>query len=122
MGIGTRVLNGLIDTILVFILAFILYKWYSFYVFYYRWYGRPFYIFFYLSMFLYYFVAELAFGRTVGKLVTLTQVVNKQGASASFLQILARSILRLTLIYPFSIPFLQVPLHDYLTKTRLKEV
>ncbi|HXL54878.1 MAG TPA: RDD family protein, partial [Chitinophagaceae bacterium] len=62
------------------------------------------------------------FSRTPGKWLSLSKVVNKKGKKTSFLQILLRSIVRLTIIDCFFIPFLDKPLHDYVSKTEVVEV
>jgi uncharacterized RDD family membrane protein YckC len=71
-----------------------------------------------VAMFSYYIVMEAAFGRTVGKLVTGTKVVNKEGQKASFKQILGRTFAR---IIPFeAFTFLGSQgrgLHDEMPKT-----
>lgn len=46
--------------------------------------------------FLYYLIFESINGKTLGKMVTGTIVVNKSGVKPSFLRILFRSILRIT--------------------------
>jgi len=121
LGIGTRALNGIIDTLMVFILSFFLYQFWKFYVMYYRYTYFQYFYFFYLSIFIYYFIMELFFQRTLGKIVTLTKVVSTSGLKPAPWQILVRSLIRVTLIYPFSIPFLGVGLHDYFSKTLLVE-
>lgn len=121
-GVGTRVLNFLVDTILVFIISYLLYKWWLFYV---RYWGKPFvdfYIFFYSTLFVYYFLMELLFTRTVGKLLTMTKVVTAEGKRPGIVAVFLRSILRLTLIDPFFIAFWEKPLHDKLSKTEVVEV
>ena len=122
VGIGTRVLNFLVDTFLIWLMGYGLYKWYVFYVFYYNYKPYPFYMFFYGSLFLYYFVLESIFTRTPGKYVTMTRVRSADNSRPSILQFFLRSLLRLTLIDPFFIPFFDRPLHDVLSKTRVVEV
>lgn len=122
VGIGTRVLNFLIDIFLFFWLGFIAYKIWYFYAFYYRIVFVPFYYFFFISWFLYYLICEGLFARTPGKKFTYTKVVNKAGGRPSFGQIFIRSLVRLILIDSFFIPFLDKPLHDYLSGTEVVEV
>lgn len=122
VGIGTRVLNFLIDTLLIFFIAFGLYKWWSFHVMFWDYTFIPFYIFFYFSIFVYYSIFELIWSRTPGKWLTMSKVKNTAGSKPAWYQIIARSALRLTLISPFFIPFLGRPLHDALSKTRVVEV
>ncbi|MEP2935797.1 MAG: RDD family protein [Gilvibacter sp.] len=50
---------------------------------------------FYLFTFLYYFLLEAIFGQTIGKLVTKTYVVKKDGSKASILNLIIRSLCRL---------------------------
>lgn len=117
VGIGTRVMNFLVDTTIIFILTYILYKIWSFNVFYYHIPYYPFYYFMGLVLFLYYLVLESINGRTPGKKLTISVVVNKDGQRPGFFQIFIRSLVRVTVIDCFFIPFLDMPLHDYLSKT-----
>ena len=117
VGIGTRVMNFLVDTTIIFILTYIVYKIWSFNVFYYHLPYYPFYYFMGLMMFLYYLVLESINGRTPGKKLTRSVVVNKDGQRPGFFQIFIRSLIRVTVIDCFFIPFLDMPLHDYLSKT-----
>jgi len=75
---------------------------------------------FYIIMFLYYFLMELFTKQTLGKMITKTKVVHKDGSSANWLKILMRSFWRLI---PFdSISYLfgtEVGMHDKLSTTRL---
>lgn len=52
--------------------------------------------------FLYYFIFELASGKTIGKLFTGTKVVSKNGSKPTTKQILLRSFSRLVPFEPFS--------------------
>ncbi len=51
---------------------------------------------------LYYLISEANGGKTIGKLITRTKVVNKQGEKPSFSQILGRSFSRLVPFEAFS--------------------
>ncbi|MEO8116071.1 MAG: RDD family protein [Bacteroidota bacterium] len=117
VGIGTRVMNFLVDTTIIFILTYIVYKIWSFNVFYYHIPYFPFYYFMGLMMFLYYLILESINSRTPGKKLTMSIVVNKDGKRPAFFQIFIRSLIRITVIDCFFIPFLNMPLHDYLSKT-----
>ncbi|MFZ1800922.1 MAG: RDD family protein [Chitinophagaceae bacterium] len=117
VGIGTRVMNFLVDTTIIFILTYILYKIWSFNVFYYHIPYFPFYYFMGLVLFLYYLVLESITGRTPGKKLTISVVVDEDGRRPGFFQIFIRSLVRVTVIDCFFIPFLNMPLHDYLSKT-----
>src|SRR5205085_2373064 len=119
--VGTRVLNFLVDTILVFLMAYGLYKWWVFYVYYWGYKYFPFYQFFFASLFVYYALFELLFSRTPGKWLTISKVRNAAGSKAKWYQVIVRSAIRLTIIYPFFIPFLGRPLHDALSQTRVVE-
>ena len=121
VGIGTRVLNFLIDTVLIFAISYGLYKWWSFYVMYW---GRtfiPFYVFFWSTLVVYYIIFESIFKRTPGKWLSVSKVVNNKGGKPTFLQILIRTIIRLTIIDCFFIPFLDKTLHDYFSGTEVVE-
>ena len=121
VGVGTRVINFLVDTILIFLLAFSLYKWWSFYVFYWKYKYFPFYMFFWLTIFVYYTIFELIWARTPGKWLSISKVSNTSGGRAKWYQILLRSMIRLTVIDCFFIPFSDRPLHDTVSKTRVAE-
>ncbi len=121
VGIGTRVLNFIIDTVLVFIIGFFAHKVNYFYAYYYHSLYLQFYIWFYIALVVYYTLFEALFKRTPGKWVSFSKVVKNKGGKPSFLQILIRSLVRLTIIDCFFIPFLDKTLHDYLSKTEVVE-
>jgi len=122
VGIGTRVLNFLIDTALIFLLSYIAYKVWSFYAFYYAVAFLPFYYFFCGILFIYYLLFETISGRTPGKWLSYSKVVDKKGLKPGFGKIFLRSIVRLTVIDCFFIPFLDKTLHDYVSSTEVVEV
>ena len=75
---------------------------------------------YYVITFLYYFIFELSMKQTIGKLVTKTFVVKKNGVNPSFVNILIRSCCRLIPIDSFSYLFgTERGLHDVLSSTRL---
>lgn len=119
VGIGTRVVNYLVDIILIFLLALGLYKWYSFYVYYWKVKFFPFYYFFHLTTFVYYTIFEGVFSKSPGKWLSFSKVRNAAGGKPAFYRIIIRSLIRLTLIYPFFSPLLGRPLHDALSGTRV---
>ena len=121
VGIGTRVLNFLVDTFLVFIISkFIVYEIWEFYMRYWQYPFVPYYIAFWLFLIVYYFLFESFFKRTPGKWLTGTYVVNNKGGKPSVFQILIRSVVRIIIIDSFFIPFLNdKTLHDYLSKTNV---
>ena len=122
VGVGTRVINYLIDTILVSLISYGLYNWWIFYVRYWEFTYYPFYYFFWATLFVYYTLFELIISRTPGKLLTMTKVRTLSGNRPAFYQVLLRSLLRLTIIDPFFIPVFDKPLHDALSKTVVVEV
>ena len=121
VGIGTRVLNFMIDVLLITALSFAVFKGWQFYAFYYGIIFFPFYYFFWFIWVLYYFVLETIFGRTPGKWVSVSKVVSKNGGKPNIAQYLIRSISRLILIDAFFIPFLDKTLHDFLSATEVVE-
>lgn len=121
VGIGTRILNFLVDIILIFLLAYVAFKIHKWYVFYYKITYLNFGWFFFGTMFFYYLLLETIFAKTPGKWLTQTKVVNLYGNKPSFLAITIRSITRITIIDIFFIPFLDKTLHDYLSKTNVIE-
>lgn len=120
-GFGTRVLNFIIDTLIVFGIAYGVNAWWVFHVMYWHYTFIPFYVFFFGLIFIYYTIFESIFKRSPAKWLTISKVVNKQGGKPAFWQILIRSLIRLTIIDCFFIPFLDKPLHDYLSKTEVVE-
>lgn len=122
VGDGTRALNFLIDTLLIFIIAYFSFGGWNWYVMYWGYPPYNFGWFFFGILFLYYFLFEIIFGRTPAKFFTYSKVVNHQGKKASLLAVLLRTITRLTLIDLFFIPFLGKPLHDYVSRTTLVEI
>jgi uncharacterized RDD family membrane protein YckC len=121
VGIGTRVINFIVDTLLIWLISYGLFKWYNFYVYYYNFKSYQFYLFFYATLFVYYLLFETLFSRSPAKWLTLTKVKSAEGKRPALYQVLVRCLLRLTLISPFFIPILQRPLHDALSKTRVVE-
>jgi uncharacterized RDD family membrane protein YckC len=121
VGVGTRVINFIVDTFLVALISYGLFKWYQFYVYYYGFVPYQYYLFFYATLFIYYFLFELIFTRTPGKWLSLTKVRDVDGKRPAWYQLLFRSLLRLTIIDPFFIPFFDRTLHDQLSKTRVVE-
>jgi len=118
-GIGTRVINFLIDTIFVFLIAYMASKGYKWYVFYYHIAYLNFGWFYAASIVVYYTILESIFARTPGKWFSHSKVVNQKGLRPSFIAILIRSLTRLTIIDMFFIPFLDKTLHDYISKTEV---
>ena len=68
--------------------------------------------------FLYYFVQELAWKKTIGKYITKTIVISKLTNEKHFIwQILIRTILRFIIIDTLSYLFTNKGLHDFLSRT-----
>ena len=122
VGIGTRVLNFLVDTIIIAIISGLCYHGWNIYVLFYRYPGFNYGWFFFGTIFIYYTIFEALFARTPGKWITFSKVVDKQGKKPSFQKILLRSITRIIIIDMFFIPFLDKTLHDYFSNTEVVEV
>lgn len=74
----------------------------------------------YFTMFGYYFILETFTGQTLGKVITNTKVVMKDGSKPNFIRIFMRSFLRIVPIDIFSYLFgKHNGLHDLLSGTRL---
>lgn len=122
VGIGTRILNVLVDSILVFIISYGLYKWHTFYVLHWSFTFIPFYVFFHVTTVFYYLLFEWALGRTPGKFVSLTRVVDLQNKKPGFIKVILRSVFRIGYISAFFLLVFKRPLHDWISKTRVVEV
>lgn len=128
VGIGTRTINFIVDTVIISLFTSFVYRWWQFRVYYYHEYflvSNNFYalwLFFAIVLLIYYIFFEGIFARTPGKWLSFSKVVNKNGKSPNFLQVVLRSVIRLTVIDCFFIPFLDKTLHDYLSKTNVVEI
>ncbi|HVX51014.1 MAG TPA: RDD family protein [Chitinophagaceae bacterium] len=121
-GIGTRVMNFLVDTLLIFFISWGIYEWRSFYVYYYHVPPIDFYIVFWITLVIYYMLFEAIFARTPGKWLSISKVVTTQGRRPALWQVIIRSVLRATVIDCFFIPFLNDrTLHDYASQTMVIE-
>lgn len=121
VGDGTRILNFLADTLIIFTIAYYSFGGWNWYV---RYWGYPRYNFgwfFFGILFMYYFLFESIWGRTLGKWFSGSRVVTAEGKKASVGSIFIRSLVRITIIDLFFIPFLGHTLHDHLSKTRVVE-
>lgn len=128
VGIGTRVLNFLVDTLIIFLIAYSIGKINDYYAQQFMLHNVPFkyhfsfgYLFF-TVLFIYYTICELLFARTPGKWFSFSKVVNAQNNRPNILQVFIRSLVRLTVIDMFFFPFFDKTLHDYLSKTNVVEV
>lgn len=122
VGTGTRILNGMIDYLFILILSIIAFKIWNFYVQFWGFEPYNFGWFYAIILMVYFIFFETIFQRTPGKYLSLSKVVNVQGLPPSWMSILIRTIIRLTIIDGFFIPFLQMPLHDFLSETRVVEI
>lgn len=121
VGTGTRVLNFLADTAVIFLISYIAAKINQWYVMYYHFHYYHFSWFFFGILFFYYLFFESIFARTPGKWLSISKVVDQNGNKPTFNAILIRSLARLILIDMFFIPFLDKTLHDYFSKTEVVE-
>ncbi len=122
VGTGTRVLNFLIDTFLIFIISLLFSKWYTFQVMYWGYKPLPAYSFFLITLVVYYFFFESIWKRTPGKWLSISKVVKSNGHKPSILHILIRTLVRIIVIDFLFIPFLNgKTLHDYLSGTTVIE-
>ena len=117
VGDGTRALNFFIDTLLVFLLAFICIRIWDWYVVYWGYTHYKFGWFFFSIQFIYYFFFETLFARTPGKWLSYSKLVNLEGKKPGIFWVFIRSITRIIFIDMFFIPLLGKPLHDYTSKT-----
>ncbi len=122
VGDGTRALNFFIDTLIIFTLAFFSFHGWNWYVMYWGYKPYNFGWFFFSTVFIYYTFFEGIFARTPAKWLSYSKVVTIAGEKPLFGWILVRSLARITIIDMFFIPFLRVPLHDYISKTHVVEV
>ena len=121
VGVGSRVINFLIDTILIALISYGLYKWHNFYVYYWQFKFYPYWLFFYPTVFIYYTIFEAISSRSPGKWLSISKVRNLKGERPDFLQVLVRSLIRVIIIDMFFILLFDRPLHDQLSKTRVVE-
>ena len=76
-----------------------------------------------LLYYVYYFTFELTTGKTIGKMITKTKVVNTDNdRKPNFTRILIRTISRLIPIDIISYAFSSNGIHDIISKTELKKV
>lgn len=120
-GVGIRVLNFLVDSFLIFGITYAVSAWWDFHVMYWHYPPIQFYAMFFIVLFIYYTLFEFLFKRSPAKWLSKSKVVNSKGGKPAFWQILVRSLIRLSIIDCFFIPFLDSPLHDYLSKTAVIE-
>ena len=122
VGTGSRVINFLIDTMLIFLISYVVSRIHHWYVVYYRIHNFRFAWFFWGILILYYLFFEAIFARTPGKWLSFTRVVNHLGQKPGFVSILIRTLVRCTTIDLFFMPFIDKTLHDFLSKTDVVEI
>jgi uncharacterized RDD family membrane protein YckC len=111
---GIRITNYIIDILAIFILCLIITIVFSN--------SNSKSLTFYLVMFFYYLLLEGITGQTLGKMITKTKVVLKDGSKPNFLRILMRSVCRLIPIDAFSYLFGSgLGIHDSLSSTKLSK-
>jgi uncharacterized RDD family membrane protein YckC len=69
------------------------------------------------TIFCYYFFLELLLGQTVGKMLTKTIVVDKNGNKPKTLRLIIRTLVRFIPFEWFTFLFANFGLHDFLSKT-----
>ncbi len=99
VGIGTRVINFLVDAILIFLISFALYKWWSFYVMYWSYKYFPLYLFFHATVFIFYTFFENILIRSSCKSVVFSKFTNLIGGRLAWNPILNRLFVRLAIVY-----------------------
>lgn len=107
---GIRLINCLVDLIVIFILTTVLVALTQ----------QPVELLLFGCSFIYYWLLESLSGKTIGKLLTKTTVVDGHGQRPNKARILLRTVLR---FYPFdtlSFLFGKAGAHDVLSKTYLK--
>jgi uncharacterized RDD family membrane protein YckC len=121
VGDGTRILNFIIDGLLIFFLSFGLFKYWNFYVV--NWHFKTINFWWFVGgvLFVYYSFFEIIWAKTPGKWASSSKVVNLHGNKPSVFQVIGRSLLRLVIIDFFFNAFWGKPLHDKLTKTEVVE-
>lgn len=119
IGEGTRIMNFFLDTIFICFLSYFIYEWYNFYVYY--WHFMPFRYgyFFFATTWVYTFLLELLFCKTIAKMITKTKVISTNGKSPNIFQFLIRATLRTSLVTMFGLAWNDQPLHDTFSKTVL---
>ena len=119
IGEGTRIMNFFLDTIFICILSYFIYKWYNVYAFY--GYFKPvrYGYFFFATTWVYTFLFELLFCKTIAKMITKTKVISTNGKRPNIFQFLIRATLRTSLVTMVGLAWNDQPLHDTFSKTVL---
>ena len=119
IGEGTRIMNFFLDTIFICFLSYFIYKWYNFYAYY--GYFKPvrYGYFFFATTWVYTFLFELLFCRTIAKMISKTKVISTNGKCPNIFQFLIRATLRTSLVTMVGLAWNDQPLHDTFSKTLL---
>jgi hypothetical protein len=81
------------------------------------------YFFSFIIYFLYYFLQEYFFNKTIGKFITKTEIITDyKNKKYYFFQILIRTITRLIILDIFSYLFTNKGLHDLCAKTEIAKI
>ena len=119
IGEGTRILHFLLDTLLITILSFLMYKWWNFYVFYWGFMPIRYGYFFFGFTWVYTFFFEWIFLRTPAKMITHTKIISYNGKRPNIGQFFIRACVRTSLITMYGLAWNGKPLHDTFSKTKL---
>jgi len=119
IGEGTRIMNFFLDTLFICFLSYFIYRWYNFYAYY--GYFKPvrYGYFFFATTWVYTFLFELLFCRTIAKMISKTKVVSNNGKRPNIFQFLIRATLRTSLVTMVGLAWNDQPLHDTFSKTVL---
>lgn len=72
--------------------------------------------------FFYYFICELIFGQTLGKLITQTKVLGRDGRSVGTITVMLRTLIRMIPLEPFTFLVSSAGLHDKWSKTIVVDI
>ena len=112
-------MNFFLDTIFICILSYFIYKWYNFYAFYGYFNPVRYGYFFFATTWVYTFLFELLFCKTIAKMITKTKVISTNGKRPNIFQFLIRATLRTSLVTMVGLAWNDQPLHDTFSKTVL---
>jgi len=121
VGIGTRIIDFLIDTVVVLLFSYLVNRASNFYQYYWGFSGVSAWTIFAVVLVVYYIVSEGFFGTTLGKRASISKVVDKNGKRPNFMQIVVRSIVRVFPLDFVFIPFTDRTLHDIASQTFVVE-
>lgn len=121
VGIGTRIIDFLVDTTIILLLSYFANRANNFYAYYWKFSNIPYWTIFCIVLVVYYIIGEGLLGTTLGKKASISKVVNRNGQRPSFLQIIVRSMVRIIPLEFVLIPFTDRTLHDIVSKTYVVE-